>query len=50
MISEEHLERLAIRWFQDTGWSCANGADPAKNATTKAGWRSWTSIARKSTR
>ena len=29
MITEEHLEQLAIQWFQDTGWSYANGADLA---------------------
>jgi len=21
MITEDHLEQLAIQWFQDTGWS-----------------------------
>lgn len=25
MITEAQLEQLAIQWFQDTGWSYANG-------------------------
>jgi len=25
MIAEDQLEQLAIKWFQDTGWSYANG-------------------------
>lgn len=29
MITEDQLEQLAIQWFQDTGWSYANGADLA---------------------
>jgi type I restriction enzyme R subunit len=27
MITEDQLEQLAIQWFQDTGWTYANGAD-----------------------
>ena len=29
MISEDQLEQQALRWFQDTGWSHATGADIA---------------------
>jgi type I restriction enzyme R subunit len=29
MITEDQLEQLAIQWFQDTGWTYANGADLA---------------------
>ncbi len=25
MINENHLEQLALTWFQDTGWSCESG-------------------------
>jgi len=25
MITEDQLEQLAIKWFQDTGWSYVNG-------------------------
>jgi len=25
MITEDHLEQLAIQWFQDTGWNYVNG-------------------------
>ena len=25
MITEDHLEKLAISWFQDTGWGYAHG-------------------------
>jgi len=34
MINEDQLERLAIQWFQDTGWSYANGADLAPEGAT----------------
>ncbi|HEY5894386.1 MAG TPA: type I restriction endonuclease [Chthoniobacterales bacterium] len=34
MITEDRLEQLAIQWFQDTGWSCANGADLASEGAT----------------
>src|SRR5689334_18095656 len=34
MISEEQLERLAIHWFQDAGWTTANGADLAPEGAT----------------
>ena len=34
MITEDQLEQLAIRWFQDTGWSYANGADLAPEGAT----------------
>ncbi len=34
MITEDHLEQLAIQWFQDTGWSYANGADLAPEGAT----------------
>lgn len=26
MITEDQLEQLALRWFQDTGWSHDTGA------------------------
>jgi type I restriction enzyme R subunit len=26
MITEDQLEQLAIRWFQDTGWNYVHGA------------------------
>lgn len=29
MITEDELERQALQWFQDTGWSYASGADIA---------------------
>jgi len=29
MITEDQLEQQALQWFQDTGWSQANGADLA---------------------
>lgn len=29
MITEDQLERLAVQWFQDTGWNYANGGDLA---------------------
>ncbi len=34
MITEDQLEQLAIQWFQDTGWSYANGADLAPEGGT----------------
>jgi type I restriction enzyme, R subunit len=34
MINEDQLEQLAIQWFQDTGWSYANGADLASEGAT----------------
>ncbi len=34
MITEDQLEQLAIQWFQDTGWSYANGADLAPEGVT----------------
>jgi type I restriction enzyme R subunit len=34
MITEGHLEHLAIQWFQDTGWNHANGADLAPEGAT----------------
>ena len=34
MITEDQLEQLAIQWFQDTGWDCANGADLAPEGAT----------------
>ena len=27
MINEDQLEKLAIQWFQDTGWTYAHGPD-----------------------
>lgn len=27
MITEDQLEQRATQWFQDTGWSYANGGD-----------------------
>ncbi len=29
MITEDHLEQLALQWFQVTGWNYANGVDRA---------------------
>jgi type I restriction enzyme R subunit len=34
MITEDQLEQLAIQWFQETGWSYANGADLAPEGAT----------------
>jgi type I restriction enzyme R subunit len=34
VITEDQLEQLAIQWFQDTGWSHANGADLAPEGVT----------------
>ncbi len=34
MITEDQLEQLAIQWFQDTGWTYANGADLAPEGET----------------
>ncbi len=34
MINEDQLEQLTIRWFQDTGWAYANGADLAPEGAT----------------
>ena len=34
MITEDQLEQLAIQWFQDTGWTYANGADLAPEGAT----------------
>ena len=34
MIDEDHLEKLAIQWFQDTGWNYASGADLAPEGAT----------------
>ena len=34
MITEDQLEQLALQWFQDTGWSYANGADLAPEGAT----------------
>ena len=34
MITEDQLEQLALQWFQDTGWSHANGADLAPEGAT----------------
>jgi len=34
LINEDQLEQLAIQWFQDTGWSFANGADLAPEGAT----------------
>ena len=34
MITEDQLEQLTIQWFQDTGWSYANGADLAPEGAT----------------
>ena len=33
-ITEDQLERLVIPWFQDTGWTCAGGADLAPEGVT----------------
>ena len=32
MITEDQLERQALQWFQETGWSYVNGADIAPDA------------------
>ena len=34
MITEDQLEQLAIKWFQDTGWSYVNGADLTSEGAT----------------
>ena len=34
MITEDRLEQLALQWFQDAGWSVANGADLAPEGAT----------------
>ena len=34
MITEDHLEQLALQWFQDTSWIYANGADLAPEGAT----------------
>ena len=34
MITEDQLEKLAIEWFQDTGWNYANGAELAPEGAT----------------
>ena len=34
MITEDQLEQYAIQWFQNTGWSYANGADLAPEGAT----------------
>lgn len=41
MITEDHLEQLAIQWFQDTGWTYASGADlaPEGPASERADFR-----------
>jgi len=32
MITEDHLEQLALTWFQDAGWSYLPGPDIAPEA------------------
>lgn len=41
MITEEHLEQLAIQWFRDTGWTYASGAQlaPESPASERIGFR-----------
>jgi type I restriction enzyme R subunit len=41
MITEDQLEQLAIQWFQDTGWSYANGMEisPEGSAPERADFR-----------
>ncbi len=41
MITEDQLEQLAIRWFQDTGWSYAHGPEsaPEGDAPERADFR-----------
>ncbi len=34
MITEDQLEQLTIQWFQDIGWSYANGAELAPEGAT----------------
>ncbi len=29
MITEDHLEQLALAWFNDSGWECCHGPDIA---------------------
>jgi type I restriction enzyme R subunit len=37
MITEDQLEQLAIQWFQDTGWTYANGADLVPEGRRRSG-------------
>ena len=41
MITEDQLEQLALQWFQETGWSYANGSDlaPEGVASERADFR-----------
>jgi type I restriction enzyme, R subunit len=41
MVTETHLEDLAIQWFQDTGWNYINGTDlaPEGAASERADFR-----------
>ena len=32
-ITEDHLEQLALTWFQDSGWEYLYGPDIARTAT-----------------
>ncbi len=32
MITEDHLEQLALKWFQDTGWEYCHGPDIAPDS------------------
>ncbi|MEF8721074.1 type I restriction endonuclease subunit R [Candidatus Accumulibacter phosphatis] len=34
MLTEQHLEQLAITWFQDTGWEFRHGPDIAPDSDT----------------
>ena len=33
MITEDHLEQLALTWFQDSGWECCYGPDIAPGSS-----------------
>jgi type I restriction enzyme R subunit len=34
MITENHLEQLALTWFQDSGWEYRHGPDIAPDSDT----------------
>ena len=37
MITEDHLEQLALTWFQNSGWDYCHGPDIAPNMGTIIG-------------
>lgn len=34
MITEDHLEQVALTWFQDSGWEYRHGPDIARGRGT----------------